>query len=96
MSNIPNCNAIVNGRDVYQVSFISSIKNMLFDTVGVYVFGCLFVLFLTIYAFSKNIVILVFGILFFIIAIINWYLLRYGGNNVSQRPCKNSRGEVLY
>jgi hypothetical protein len=95
MSNIPNCNAILNGRNVYLINPFSYILYWIFDLFGLYVFGGLFVLFVTIYAFSKNIVILVFSIIFLILAIRSWYLYKYGRNSVSERPCKNSSGEVL-
>jgi len=97
MLDIPNCNGVVNGNEVYisNNDGASYIFHILFDVVGLYIWSSLFVLFIIIYAFSFNTVLLVFALIFLLLAVRCWYLMWWGGNSLPQRPCKNLSGIVL-
>ena len=94
MSSVPSCNANINGRDVYS-SGLSAVGNGIMGFIGTYVYGSLFFLLLLIYLFSQNIAVLIFCIIFFILAIRNWYIMWSGGSGAPERPCINNAGVQL-
>ena len=94
MSSIPRCNANINGREVYSSGF-SAVGNGIMGIFGTMIYGSLFLLLLFIYLFSQNIAVLIFCIIFFLLAIRNYYIIWSGGSGAPERPCINNTGVQL-
>ena len=94
MSNVPKCNAKINGRNVYS-SGLLEVGYGIMGFLGTLIYGSLFLFFLFVFYFSKSVTVLMLCILFLILAIRDWYLMWRGGCAAPERPCINNAGLKL-
>jgi len=86
MSNIPNCNLLYNGKDIYS-STASGIGSGIGGFFGMILNSVLFVILLIIYLLSRNNIVLLFTILSLAGGIYSYYKMTSGGKNLPERPC---------